>query len=191
MYVGLHTASLPQTLAEAQHRIIMHTAVYADFARAPDILDALNTALSRPGFKRLTIVTIPFMSRKGWIDDFLQMLRPELTIAQVEHEIAASHDFIVRLAVRHDGMVEVYETRALPTSPYIFVDDKILFGHYAHAAVHPEQGFWFGTTAPVETLLQWAQKGEIPRDATPRHRAAYRFVADCHHAMHHAKRVLL
>lgn len=191
MYVGIHTTSLPQAIAEARSRIILHVALYDHFARSPELCDALDCALAQPGFDRLSLVTIPFISRKAWLDEFLQLLRPGQGIAEIEHGFAASRDFIVRLAVRHEGLVEVYETRALPCMPCIIIDDRILFGHYAHAPVPAEHGYWFSVNAPVDELFTWAAAGRLPGDATPRQRAAFRFVADCHNAMRQAKRMLL
>ncbi len=191
VYVGIHTVSLPQALAEARKRIILNLALYDRFARSPDLCDALSCALGQPGFGRLSIITIPFISRKAWLDEFLQLLRPGQGIAETEHEFAASRDFIVRLAVRHEGLVEVYETRALPCVPCIIIDDRIIFGHYAHATVPAEQGYWFSVNAPVDELLMWAASGRPAVDATPRQLAAYRFVSDCHNAMRQAKRMLL
>lgn len=191
MYVGLHTASLPQVLAEARRRIVLHLALYAEFARLPALAEALDAALVQPTFRRLQIITVPLVSRRGWVDEFLHALRPDLTPGQMELEFAASRDFIVRLAARHEGMVEVYETRALPCAPCVIVDDRILFGHYAHCSVPMEQGFWFSVAAPTDDLFRWADSGTPPRDATPRHRAAFRFVCDCRNAMRQAKRMLL
>lgn len=191
VYVGIHTASLPQSIIEAKRRIIFHTALYDNLARDTELADALSTALQQPGFDKLTIITIPFISRKAWLDEFLHMLRPGLGIVEIEHQFAASRDFVVRLAVRHEGLVEVYETRALPCVPCVVIDDRILFGHYAHSDVPLEQGYWFSITAPVEELFGWAAAGALQADATPRHRAAYRYISDCHHAMKHAKRMLL
>ncbi|EGY24909.1 hypothetical protein DA2_2848 [Desulfovibrio sp. A2] len=191
MYVGLHTASLPQVLAEARQRIVLHMALYAEFGRMPALAEALHTALTQPAFRRLQVITVPLTSRRNWVDEFLHALRPDLTAVQMEHEFAASRDFIVRLAARHEGLVEVYETHALPCAPCVIVDDRILFGHYAHSPVPMEQGFWFSVAAPMDDLFKWAETGALPRDATPRHRAAFRFVCDCRNAMRQAKRMLL
>lgn len=190
MYVGIHTASLPQTLATAKRRVILHTAMYDGLA-IPEMASALSHALSQPDFEKLSIITVPFISRKQWLDEFLTMLRPERTLAEIEHLFNASRDFIVRLAVRHEGLVEVYETQAMPCVPCIIVDDTILFGHYTHGPVALDAGYWFSVTAPTAQLFEWAAMGGPPEQATPRQKASFRFVADCYHAMRQAKRMLL
>lgn len=191
MYVGIHTASIPATLAAAQRRIILHTALYDGIAHNQEIIQSLSTALHQPGFEKLSIISVPFISRKRWLDEFLHMLRPNLSVVELEHLFNASRDFIVRLAAHHEGQVEVYETQAMPCVPCIFVDDRILFGHYAHGSVPLESGYWFSLNADTEELFTWAEAGAPPQDATPRQRASFRFVADCHHAMKHSKRMLL
>ncbi|MFI3271798.1 MAG: hypothetical protein R3Y11_06820 [Pseudomonadota bacterium] len=190
MYVGIHTASLPQALASAKRRIILHTAMYDGLANAEMSL-ALSVALSQPSFEKLSIITVPFVSRKQWLDEFLMVLRPERSLAEIEHVFNASRDFIVRLAVRHEGLVEVYETQAMPCAPCIIVDDTIFFGHYTHGPVSLDAGYWFSVTAPTAQLFEWAAAGVVPDQATPRQKASFRFVADCYHAMKSAKRMLL
>ncbi|ABB40346.1 hypothetical protein Dde_3553 [Oleidesulfovibrio alaskensis G20] len=191
MYVGIHTASLPFVFAEARRRIIMHAALYSNFARSPRHIEALSTALTKPGFRKLHAITLPFDPKRGWMEEFMHVLRPDYSLAQMEHEFNSSRDFLVRLAARHDGLVELYETRAMPCMPVIIVDDKILFGHYAHSPVPAPQGYWFSVTAPVEDMLDWLRHGRIPEDATPTQKASLRFVADCDYAMRNAKRLFL
>lgn len=190
MYVGIHTASLPQSLAAAKHRIILHTAMYDGLAE-PELFGALSQALRQSDFEKLSIITVPFISRKQWLDEFLGLLRPERSIAEIEHLFNASRDAIVRLAVRHEGLVEVFETQAIPCMPCIIIDDTIIFGHYAHGSVSLDSGYWFSVTGPVDDLFAWAAAGGPPEHATPRQKASYRFVADCYYAMKQAKRMLL
>ncbi len=190
MYVGIHTASLPQTIAKAQRRVILHTAMYDGLANS-ELAAALSHALSQPNFEKLSIITVPFISRKQWLDEFLGMLRPDCTLPELEHLFNASRDFIVRLAVHHEGLVEVYETQAMPCVPCIIVDDTILFGHYTHGSVPLEAGYWFSVTAPTAQLFEWAALGGPPEQATPRQKASFRFIADCYGAMRQAKRMLL
>lgn len=190
MYVGIHTASLPQTLARAKRRIILHTAMYDGLASV-EMSTALHYALSQASFEKLSIITVPFISRKQWLDEFLSVLRPTRSLPEIEHLFNASRDFIVRLAVRHEGLVEVYETQAMPCVPCIIVDDTILFGHYTHGSVPLDAGYWFSVTAPTEQLFDWAAMGGPPDQATPRQKASFRFVADCYYAMKQAKRMLL
>ena len=186
MYVGIHTASLPEVLAEAKTRIILHTALYDNLSDA-NIVASLSYALSKPTFQKLSMITIPFISRKQWLDEFLTMLRPGLGIVELEHRFNASRDLIVRLAARHEGLIEVFETQAMPCVPCIIVDNTILFGHYTHGSVSLEHGYWFNISAPVDELFAWAKVGTPPPNATPRQKASYRFVADCYFAMKQAK----
>ncbi len=191
MYVGIHTASLPFVFAEAHRHIILHAALYSAFARSAQHIEALGTALSKPGFQKLHAVTLPFDHKTHWKADFLHALRPDRSPAQLEHEFNESRDFLVRLAARYEGLVALYETHAIPCAPIIIVDDNILFGHYAHGPIPAAEGYWFSLTAPVDTLFQWLHDGTIPPDATPTQRASLRFVADCEYAMRNAKRILL
>ena len=50
MYVGLHTASLPQVLAEARQRIVLHMALYAEFGRMPALAEALRLRRAGAGW---------------------------------------------------------------------------------------------------------------------------------------------
>lgn len=191
MYVGIHTASLPQVFAEAKRRIILHAALYSPFAASDPHREGLETALRQPGFKKMHAICLPFAPKRGWMQEFLGMLRPSMSIGEIEHEFNSSLNFLVRLAAQHEGMVEIYETRAMPCIPTIVVDDRIFFGHYAHSDVLAGNGYWFSVTAPVEELITYAKIGGLPKEAGPKKTASYRYIAECINAMQNAKRMLL
>lgn len=191
MYIGIHTASIPQVFASAQRRIVLHAALYNKFATSPAHSEALEAALARPGFKKLQAITLPFALNKQWTQEFLQILRPGYTIGEMEHEFNSSINFLVRLAAQHEGMVEIYETQALPCMPVLIIDDCIFFGHYAHSDIMAPDGYWFSVSAPVEELMENAYNGTIPKEKSPKQRASFRFISECVYAMKHAKRMLL
>lgn len=191
MYVGIHTASLPQVFAEAERRIILHAAVYSRFAESQAHREGIVAALAKPGFRKLQAITLPFTAAKGWKQEFWEILRPGAPRDVLEQECTTSRNFLIKLAGAQEGRVEIYETRAMPCMPVVIVDDRIFFGHYAHSDVLAPEGYWFGVHAPVEQLITYATIGGLPADAAPRLKASYRFVAECLHAMRNAKRMLL
>ena len=191
MYVGIHTASLPQVFAAAERRIILHAALYSRFADSPAHREGLEAAVDSPGFRKLQAITLPFAPKKGWAQEFMELLRPNTALGSLEHEFNRSLDFLVRLAARQQGVVEIYETRAMPCMPLVIVDDRIFFGHYAHCDIMAPDGYWFSVNASVEELITYASIGGLPEEATPRTKASYRFVAECMYAMKNAKRMLL
>lgn len=190
MFTSIHSASLPAAFASAESRIILHTSLYAYFARNAEYSEALEVALARPNFQKLHAIMLPFESRKAWHDEFLSCLAPNTPAGMLEHEFNSSRDFLVRLAAKHDGLVALYESRALPCAPIIIVDDRIYFGHYCHGSVPITEGLWFTMTVPVTSMLYWLEDNSIPQNLSPTHRATFRFVSECYYAMKHAKKVL-
>ncbi|CCO25032.1 hypothetical protein [Maridesulfovibrio hydrothermalis] len=176
---GVDALDLPVLFRTAKRRIILHAAIYGPFARSEAHCEALAEALSNPVFKQLDIIALQPDKQSGWAELFLQVLRPGVFKENIEQELRESQDFLNDLAVKHPVKVNIHYLQEQPFQPIVIVDDIICFGQYAYADVPAPVGFWAMVEADVGKLLEWAEEGGAPQDATAVELAAYRLVSEC------------
>ncbi len=175
---GLAEAGLPALLARAD-RLFFHAGLYSNFARDPEVAGALETALSRPGFDRLDVVSLDPVSRPPYWDEFRDVLRRGMPEATMHREFAVSSAFLDALASRHPTRIRRYVTTALPLAPILLTGDRILAGHYAHSPVPAPLGLWLCVPADIPDLLERAETGAAPETLPPQARGAFRLVCEC------------
>ncbi|NJB68158.1 hypothetical protein GGQ74_001831 [Desulfobaculum xiamenense] len=180
---GIASLDIPAALAAARRRIVLHAAIYGNFADSPTHAAALETALSHPDFGGLDVVSIRPETEGRAMRDFLDALREGWTPEAMAEHVARSREFLHGLARRHPGRVRLYETARPGLFPALIIDDDIHFGHYARSPIPAPEGFWFHVHADVERLSAWLRSGNIPPHATADERAALRIVSECLRAM--------
>lgn len=191
MYIGIHTAGIPEAIAATKQRIILSLGLYNRFLSYPEIWRVMDSALRELNFRDCHVITVPEAARKGWVDDFMAILRPGFSAIEQEHELAASRDVLVRLAANHPGQINIYEARALSCTPIILVDDQIFFSQYCSSGTDILNGLWCSVRANTGKLFEWAQSGSVPESASPKELAQFRLVQECHFLMRNSKRMLL
>jgi len=175
---GLRQAEVPGAVARSD-RLFFHAALYANFARDQTMGAALETALARPGFTLLEVVSLDVTARCSWRDEFFDVLRQGRFPGDLLAEFAVSRTFLDDLAARHPGKVRLYDSPALPLAPILLLRDRLLVGHYLHGPIPAPDGFWLAIEADVPRLLHRAEAGVPPGPDDGPARAAYRFVHEC------------
>lgn len=177
----LEALNLPALLANAQHRIILHAAIYSPFGASRPHHDGLLMALDRPSFQRLDAIALA--DKQPWTRGFMQGLRAGSTPEEQAETIAASTTFLRQLKTAQPDKVHISSQVTIPCLPIIIVDNTLLFGQYSHCPTHAAHGLWGTMQADVETLLHWAIRGNAPPGASPEDIAAFRLVYECFHAI--------
>lgn len=180
---GIASLDIPAAFRAATRRITLHAAVYGNFANSQDHADALETALARPDFERLDVISVRPETDSPAMQDFMSVLRDGWDNASMREHFAASRAFLARLAAKYKGRVHLYESDQPGLFPALIMDDTLIFGQYAHAPAPAPQGFWFSASADVQKLEDWLQSGSIPQSASPHDLAALRIVSECRRAM--------
>ena len=174
----LAEAGLAEAVAQSD-RLFFHAAFYSNFARDPAMAAALDTALSRPSFRGLDVVSLDPDAALPWREEFYDVLRQGLFPGDLHKEYAVSDAFLAALFARHPGTVHCYRTTSLPLCPLVLLDAMIYAGHYAHGPIPAPDGLWLALPARVESLLRRAEAAIPPAFEDRSARAAYRFVREC------------
>ncbi len=185
---GLAQAGLPEAVAGAD-RLFFHAGLYSNFARDPAMVEALETALARPGFERLEVVSLDPVARPAYWNEFCGVLRRNMTETALQREFSVSGTFLDALASRHPLAVRLYLTSALPLAPILLVGDTIYAGHYLHSPAAAPQGYWLAIQADMADLLDRAESGANPDALDPETTGAYRFVCECVAARNASRRL--
>lgn len=175
---GLAEAGLAEAVAQSD-RLFFHAALYSNFARDPAMAAALETALARPSFRGLDVVSLDPDAVLPWREEFYDVLRQGLFPGDLHKEYAVSDAFLAALFARHPGTVHCYRTTSLPLCPLVLLDAMIYAGHYAHGPIPAPDGVWLALPARVESLLRRAEADIPPAFEDRSARAAYRFVREC------------
>ncbi len=175
---GLAEAGLAEAVAQSD-RLFFHAALYSNFARDPAMAAALETALARPSFRGLDVVSLDPDAVLPWREEFYDVLRQGLFPGDLHKEYAVSDAFLAALSARHPGTVHCYRTTSLPLCPLVLLDAMIYAGHYAHGPIPAPDGVWLALPARVESLLRRAEADIPPAFEDRSARAAYRFVREC------------
>lgn len=186
---GLAEAGLPERVARAD-RLFFHAGMYSNFARDPDMVEALETALDRPEFTRLDIVSFDPAAGAEYWDEFRLILRRDMPEVTLRREFAASSNFCDALARRHPTTVRLFRTRALPLAPILLVGDMIYAGHYLHGPLPAPMGLWLAIPADVGDLLERAEDDASPEVLDPVAKGAYRLVCECVAARNASRRLV-
>lgn len=181
LVAGIDALDLPSRFAAATKRIILHAAVYGPFAESKPHREALTSALRRHTFQQLDIIALK--AETHWARPFMEALRFGATNEEKEATLTASTNFLHTLKTDHPGKVRIHPHSTIPCMPLVIVDDTIIFGQYAHCAVHAAQGFWGIMEADVHKLFGWAEADRLPETVSGEEVAAYRLISECHHAM--------
>lgn len=184
MAAGIHDLHLERIFASARQRIILSAPPYAPFAAQDAIRNALQTALAGTDTLMLTALDLP--DAAPWMDELCAMLRPHASPGTMRAEVVASRRFLAELHRCFPQQVRRYGLGTRPVFPFLIIDDQIIFGHFAHAAVPTPQGFWGAVTAPVGDFLVHAESGAMPPHMPLRHLAALRIVSEYVHQLRHA-----
>jgi hypothetical protein len=185
---GLAEAGLPEAVARAD-RLFFHAALYSNFARDTVMVNALETALARPGFDRLDVVSLDPVARPPYWDEFRGVLRRNMPEATIHREFSVSTAFLDALASRHPMKVRLFLTMAMPLAPILLVGDTIFAGHYAHSPIPAPLGLWLSVPAAVSDLLELAETDANPNTLDPATLGAYRLVYECVAAKNAARRL--
>jgi hypothetical protein len=188
VYAGLEEAGLPDVVAGAD-RLFFHAGMYANFGRDPQMVAALEEALSRPTFERLDIVSFDPAAGAAYWEEFRGILRRDVPEVTLRREFAASSNFCDALAGRHPTTVRLFRSHAMPLAPILLVGDTIYAGHYLHGPVPAPQGLWLAIPADVADLLSRAEDDASPRTLDPVARGAYRLVCECVAARNASRRL--
>jgi len=175
---GLAEADLPGAVARAGG-LFFHAAIYGNFARNPAMLAALDTALTRPGFRGLDVVTLDAAPDVPWRDEFFAVLRADRFPGDMLAACRESDAFLAALAARYPGRVRRFVGRTLPLVPLILTDDMIFAGQYLHGPVPAPDGLWLAVPAAVPPLVRRAEARIPPGPADRSALAAYRLVREC------------
>ena len=178
VFAGLGEAGLPQLVAGAD-RLFFHAGMYSNFARDRAMADALETALCRPRFERLEVVSLDPVARPPYWDEFRQILRQDMPAAAMQREFSVSAAFLDALASRLPHKVRLYVTAAMPLAPILLLDDVVIVGHYAHSPAAAPLGHWLVIPADVAALTELAEEGARPESLDPADVGAYRLICDC------------
>lgn len=188
VYAGLEEAGLPDVVAGAD-RLFFHAGMYANFGRDPQMVAALEKALSRPTFERLDIVSFDPAAGAAYWEEFRGILRRDVPEVTLRREFAASSNFCDALAGRHPTKVRLFRSHSMPLAPILLVGDTIYAGHYLHGPVPAPQGLWLAIPADVADLLSRAEDDASPRALDPMARGAYRLVCECVAARNASRRL--
>ncbi|EFL52773.1 conserved hypothetical protein [Solidesulfovibrio fructosivorans JJ]] len=188
VYAGLGETGLPQAVAGAD-RLFFHAGMYSNFGRDPEMAAALETALTRPGFERLDIVSFDPVAGAAYWEEFRAILRRDVPEVTLRREFAASAAFCDALATRHPTKVRLFRTKAMPLAPILLVGDTIFAGHYLHGSVPAPQGLWLAIPADVADLLSRAEDDASPEVLDPVAKGAYRLVCECVAARNASRRL--
>lgn len=183
LVAGIQSCGLPKRFANAQHRIILHAAIYGPFSASEDHRNGLEQALGRSSFERMDIIALTADSRQPWKAQFLDALRHNETEEAHAQALQDSDAFLDELKQAHGQKTFIHPLTTFPCQPIVIVDNTILFGQYAHCTTYAANGFWGMVETDVDKLFGWAKDGQIPPAANDDEIAAYRMVSDCHHAM--------
>lgn len=175
---GIAGADLPGVVAKAR-RLCFHAAFYSNFARNQAMTDALDTALARPDFRGLDVISLDPGACAPFWDEFSRVLRHDMPEAAMRQEFLVSATFLDGLASRHPGKVRLYLTPSLPLAPILHTHDTVYAGHYLHGPLAAPDGLWLAIAADVEHLLALAAQNAVPADLEPFHRGAYRLILEC------------
>lgn len=188
VFAGLDAADLPHRIARAD-RLFFHAGMYANFARDRAMVAALETALSRPTFTRLDIVSFDPAAGAAYWQEFRSVLRRGMPEVTLHREFAASATFCDAVSRRHPTRVRLFLTPALPLAPILLVGDTIFAGHYLHGPLAAPFGLWLAIPADVEDLLSRAEDDTAPDILSPQAKGAYRLVCECVAARKAARRL--
>ena len=164
---------MPSRLAEARKWIILHAAVYANFAKSSRYSLALRRVLAEQKLGRLDIIRSPYSPE---IARLIRYGRPE---SEVRKEFQESDAFLASLKEDFPGIIRIHDCAELPALPVIVVDDSLYFGQYARCPIFAPDGYWFENQADIFELFSWSKSGEIPDNATPEQLAVFRIVYEC------------
>lgn len=178
VWAGLAHVDPPGAVARSD-RLFFHAALYSNFARNPSMAAALETALARPAFTFLDVVSLDVTANLPWRDEFFDVLRQGRFPGDLLADFAVSQAFLDDLAARHPGKVRLYRTRLLPLAPILLLSDRVFAGHYLHGPIPAPDGFWLEIPADVPRLLRLAEAGLPPAPGDGQASAAYRFVHEC------------
>lgn len=182
---GLGPLNLPSLFAEAKRRIILHAAVYGPFAESTPHREGLTAALSKASFEKLDIIAIT--DKHVWTEPFMHALRLGASEETLDATLQSSQVFLKALKTDFPDKVHIYPQSTFPCLPIVIVDDRILFGQYAHSEAFAADGLWGVVETDVDRLFQWAQTTGLPSEASASETATYRLVSECHQAMTGAK----
>jgi len=188
VYAGLDGAGLAQAMAVAD-RLFFHAGMYSNFGRDPEMGAALETAMTRPTFERLDIVSFDPVAGAAYWEEFRAILRRDVPEVTLRREFAASAAFCDGLAARHPTKVRLFRTKAMPLAPILLVGDTIFAGHYLHGPVPAPQGLWLAIPADVADLLSRAEDDVSPAALDPLAKGAYRLVCECVAARNASRRL--
>jgi len=178
LLAGLDEAGLPEAVAQAD-RLFFHAALYSNFARDKDMVQALDIALERPDFEHLDVVSLDPLARAPYWDEFRSVLRQDMPAATLQREFSISAAFLDALASRHPLKVRLFVTGALPLAPILLIGDTVYAGHYAHCPVPAPHGLWMAVPADVAALIELAEVGASPDTLDSTVLGAYRLVHEC------------
>lgn len=178
VWAGLAHIDLPGAVARSD-RLFFHAALYSNFARNPAMAEALETALTRPTFTVLEVVSLDVTAVGPWRDEFFDVLRQDRFPGDMLADFAVSCAFLEALATRYPGKVHLFSTTVLPLAPILLLSDRVFVGHYLHGPIPAPDGFWLEIPADVPGLLRRAEAGIPPGPADSQASAVYRFVHEC------------
>lgn len=178
---GIQGLEIPQALASATQQIILHAAMYGNFAAPAPHATAIRSALAASPKLRLTAIRLAPDCPEPERSRAFSMLRKDWSEDALREHFAASDAFLSALEQDFPAQVRVLTRMELGAFPVLVIDNGLFWGSYAHASVPAPEGFWFSAQMDAQTLADWATHG-IAHNASPEQRAVFRVYAECLHA---------
>ncbi|WP_025823175.1 hypothetical protein [Shewanella marina] len=188
---GLNIDALCQQLRTGQH-IVFHAALYSNFAGSR-VEQVLTDRLSSSPQTKLYLIEQAFDPSCGWHTEFGQILRQQLTLAEIEQLFQQSRHWCQKLHQLYPHQVEYLISDLLPCQPILVIDNHIFSGQYAHAEIGAPQGIWLQINGQIlaidcATTHSWLQQAAQLTELSPAQISFYRYMAECRHVIKNATR---
>ncbi|ABZ75978.1 conserved hypothetical protein [Shewanella halifaxensis HAW-EB4] len=150
---GLDKKSL-LTAMESATSMVLHAAIYTNFAHS-EVGNLIRRKLLDGSLHRLDIIEL--QPDLYWRDEFVAILRPNMTKDEVILMFAESKRWSEALSFDFPKQVNQVLTQALPLQPIMLIGDCLFVGQYAHSRLVSAQGLWL----QIECSLMGLQPGEL------------------------------
>ncbi|WP_027721159.1 hypothetical protein [Maridesulfovibrio zosterae] len=178
IFAGIEEIGLHKVFKNARRQIVLYAPPYGNFANNEFVSGSLNSALAKESGPSLMIFCLPDIDIYPWVGEFMKVLRPKASNDSIRQDLDHSRIFLQELKLKFKERISIYEMPIRPCLPFLIIDDRILFGHFAYSQVMTPEGFWCSVEVPVEKLFTCAESGRIPTNGTHAELAAFRIISE-------------
>ena len=150
---GLDTQALITAIKSA-NTLVLHAAVYSNFIHS-EVGKFIRTKLVDGSLQHLEIIEL--QPNRHWRDEFISILRPQMTRESVLSMFSNSSRWSKSLAFEFPQQVNQVFTQTLPLQPVLIIGDTIFVGQYAHSSLTSAQGMWI----QIECLSLGLKPGDL------------------------------